>query len=136
MSDFKPMLPKDMDVSKVNFSYAKTMPNGAKLFFLEYDGSPIYIQSPEMPVTFDPQVFEEGPDAKWGTLDALIINAADELFKEKKISDTTWKGLKSYWDDQQMMDLVFAVGQYTLVSMALRTFEVPLDDFLTGWDEA
>ena len=50
---------------------------------------------------------KEGPDAKWGTLDALIINAADELFKEKKISDTTWKGLKSYWDDQQMMDLVF-----------------------------
>ena len=72
---------------------------------------------------------------KWGTLDALIINAADELFEEKKISDTTWEGLKSYWDDRQMMDLVFAVGQYTLVSMALRTFEVPLDDFLTGWDE-
>tara|TARA_B100000700_G_scaffold292509_1_gene352566 strand:- start:57 stop:605 length:549 start_codon:yes stop_codon:yes gene_type:complete len=78
---------------------------------------------------------KEGPDAEWGTLDALIINAADELFEEKKISDTTWKGLKSYWNDQQMMDLVFAVGQYTLVSMALRTFEVPLDDFLTGWDE-
>ena len=34
------------------------------------------------------------------------------------------------------MDLVFAVGQYTLVSMALKTFGVPLDDFLTGWDQA
>ncbi len=31
------------------------------------------------------------------------------------------------------MDLVFAVGQYTLVSMALRTLGVPLDDFLEGW---
>ena len=76
-----------------------------------------------------------GASAGWGTLDALIINAADELFEEKKISDMTWNALKSFWDDQQMMDLVFAIGQYTLVSMALRTFEVPLDDFLTGWSD-
>ena len=77
---------------------------------------------------------KDGASAGWGTLDALIINAADELFDDKKISDDTWNSLKAYWDDQQMMDLVFAVGQYTLVSMALRTFEVPLDYFLTGWD--
>jgi len=32
-----------------------------------------------------------------------------------------------------MMDLVFAVGQYTMVSMALRSFGVPLDDFLDGF---
>ena len=76
-----------------------------------------------------------GTSAGWGTLDALIINAADELFEEKKINDTTWNALKSFWGDQQMMDLVFAIGQYTLVSMALRTFEVPLDDFLTGWSD-
>ncbi len=76
-----------------------------------------------------------GASAGWGTLDALIINAADELFEEKKISNMTWNALKSFWDDQQMMDLVFAIGQYTLVSMALRTFEVPLDDFLTGWSD-
>ena len=76
-----------------------------------------------------------GASAGWGPLDALIINAADELFEEKKISDMTWNALKSFWDDQQMMDLVFAIGQYTLVSMALRTFEVPLDDFLTGWSD-
>ena len=77
---------------------------------------------------------KDGAEAEWGELDALIISATDELYHEKKISDETWKSLKSYWSDQQLMDLVFAVGQYTLVSMALRTFEVPLDDFLTGWE--
>ncbi len=33
--------------------------------------------------------------------------------------------LGAHWDTEQLMDLVFTVGQYTLVSMALRTFEVP-----------
>jgi hypothetical protein len=31
------------------------------------------------------------------------------------------------------MDLVFTVGQYVLVCMALNTFEVPLDEGLEGF---
>lgn len=80
------------------------------------------------------QRIKKGPEAEWSALDKLILTATDELYHDKKISDSTWIALTSHWNDQQMMDLVFAVGQYTLVSMALRTFGVPLDDFLTGWD--
>jgi hypothetical protein len=32
-----------------------------------------------------------------------------------------------------MLDLVFTVGQYTLVSMALNTFGVQLDDGIEGF---
>jgi hypothetical protein len=35
-----------------------------------------------------------------------------------------------------MMDLVFTIGQYNLVSWALNSFGVPLDDFLPGAKEA
>jgi hypothetical protein len=31
-----------------------------------------------------------------------------------------------------MMDLVFSIGQYNLVSWVLNSFGVPLDDFLPG----
>jgi 4-carboxymuconolactone decarboxylase len=31
-----------------------------------------------------------------------------------------------------MIDLVFTIGQYNLVSWALNSFGVPLDDFLPG----
>ena len=34
--------------------------------------------------------------------------------------------------DRQLMDVVFTVGQYNLVSMALKTFRVPLDEGVTG----
>lgn len=74
-----------------------------------------------------------GPEAPgWSELDRLILTATDELHHDHRIGDATWASLGEHWSTQQLMDLVFAVGQYTLVSMALRTFEVPLDDFLTS----
>ncbi len=80
MADFRPILAKDFDPSKVNFTRVLTPPNGAKLFFLEYNGGPLVIQSPDMPVTFDPQVFEEGPDAKYSVKTSL--NMSNEQCKE------------------------------------------------------
>ena len=59
---FKPILPKNFEPSKVEFSYAKSMSSGAKLFFLEYEGAVLYIQSPEMSLAFDPQVYGDGDD--------------------------------------------------------------------------
>ena len=35
---------------------------------------------------------------------------------------------------EQLMDIVFTVGQYNLVSMALNSFGVQLDEGLPGWD--
>jgi len=74
-----------------------------------------------------------GPDADWSDLERLVLQATDELHHDQVISDDTWAGLSRHWSTEQLMDLVFAVGQYTLVSMALRTFGVPLDGFLDGF---
>lgn len=77
---------------------------------------------------------KEGPAASgWSDLERLVLQATDELHEDKVISDATWAALAAQWSDHQLMDLVFAVGQYTLVSMALRSFGVPLDDFLEGF---
>lgn len=86
MSNFNPILPKDFDASKVKFSSAKTMPNGAKLFFLEYEGSPMYIQSPEMEITFDPQVFEDGPNSKFNIKSNInLSNESSKVFHDKML---------------------------------------------------
>ena len=80
MSDFRPVLAKDFDPSKVNFTNARVMGSGAKLFFLEYNGGPLVIQSPDMPLTFDPQIFEDGPNAKYSVKTSL--NMSNEQCKE------------------------------------------------------
>ena len=74
-----------------------------------------------------------GASEEWTELEALVVTATDELHHDKMISDSTWAALSEHWSEQQLMDLVFAVGQYTLVSMALKTMGVPLDDFLEPW---
>ena len=64
----------------------------------------------------------------------LLLLATDELHADAHISDTTWLGLTEHLDQQQLMDLVFTVGQYNLVSMALNSFGVQLDKGVPDWD--
>ncbi len=67
-------------------------------------------------------------------LDRLLLQATDELHADAHVSDATWEGLSKHMTTQQLMDLVFTVGQYNLVSMALNTLGVQLDEGLPGWD--
>lgn len=69
-----------------------------------------------------------GPDdPSWGELDRLILQASDELFHDKFVSDATWTALSRHLKPKALMDLVFTVGQYTQVSMFLNSFGVQLD---------
>lgn len=75
---------------------------------------------------------QEGPKAGWNPHEAAILQAADDLYENSVVSDATWNTLSATYNRQQMMDLVFSIGQYNLVSWALNSFGVPLDDFLPG----
>src|ERR1700736_3675288 len=75
---------------------------------------------------------KKGSKAGWNPHDAAIIQAADDLFENSVVSDETWKTLSASYSTEQMMDLVFTIGQYNLVSWALNSLGVPLDDFLPG----
>ena len=70
----------------------------------------------------------EGPDAPgWSTLERMMLAAVDELVADATVSDTTWAALAAELDEQQLMDLVFTVGAYEVLAMALRSFGVALD---------
>jgi 4-carboxymuconolactone decarboxylase len=73
-----------------------------------------------------------GPGAGWSAHEAALLQAADELFENSVVSDQTWAVLAAKYSTEEMMDVVFTVGQYNLVSWALNSFGVPLDDFLPG----
>lgn len=73
-----------------------------------------------------------GPDANGlAPFDATLLRAADELHHDSSLSDGTWDALHERYDDQQMLDTVFTVGQYHLVSMALNSCRVERDDGVT-----
>lgn len=76
-----------------------------------------------------------GSDADgWSDLDKALLDATDELHDDAFISDPTWERLGEL-DTQQKMDLVFTVGQYNLVSMALNTLGVQAEPDLAPFPD-
>jgi 4-carboxymuconolactone decarboxylase len=75
-----------------------------------------------------------GPDApSWSAFDRTLLRAADELVGDKRLSDATWQALAARYDERQLLDVIFTVGQYTLVSMALNSLRVPIDPGFPGF---
>jgi len=78
---------------------------------------------------------KEGPDAPgWSEFDATLLRAVDELREQAFISDAVWDALTATYDTRQLLDLIFTVGQYNLVSMALNTLGVRLDEGVAGFE--
>ncbi|MDT5079196.1 MAG: 4-carboxymuconolactone decarboxylase [Mycobacterium sp.] len=57
-------------------------------------------------------------------VDRTVLNAVDDLVDDATISDTTWTALSRHFTDQQRMDLVFTIGAYALLGMAVNTFGI------------
>jgi 4-carboxymuconolactone decarboxylase len=59
-----------------------------------------------------------GPDRPgWSARDAALLRAADELHTTSTISEATWGELAATYDAGQLVEVVYVVGQYTMLSM-------------------
>ena len=71
------------------------------------------------------------PDApEWDPLEAAMLTAVDELIADARISDATWATLDADLEVEQLLDLVFTVGAYDALAMALGSFGVQVEDDL------
>lgn len=76
-----------------------------------------------------------GSDAAgWSASDRAILKATEELHGDAFISDATWASLEAY-SVQQKLDLIFTVGQYMTISMALNSLGVQLEEGVAGFPE-
>ncbi len=62
-----------------------------------------------------------------GGLEAAVLAAVDELDEDSNVSDQTWATLREHLDERQVMDLIFTIGGYCLLSMAFNAFGVQPD---------
>lgn len=73
----------------------------------------------------------DGADAGgWKANEQALLRATDELKADTHLSDATWAALSAHYDTQQIMDIVFTVGQYNMLAMALNSLGVQLDEGL------
>jgi alkylhydroperoxidase family enzyme len=62
--------------------------------------------------------------ARWVPREAVLLQLADELRATATVSDRTWTELASHYDQQQIVDLLFA-GQYTMLSYLANACRLP-----------
>jgi alkylhydroperoxidase family enzyme len=72
-----------------------------------------------------------GPDAPfWSPLDAALLSSVDELILDGGISEPTWAVLVAELDEQQVLDIIYTVGVYEILSWMVQSFQLDLDDDL------
>lgn len=60
-------------------------------------------------------------------LDKAVLSAVDELQNNSVVSDATWAALSTHFDEHQLMDLIFTIGCYGALAMAINSFGVETD---------
>ena len=63
----------------------------------------------------------------WTPLEADLVAATDQLLDRYRIDDDTWKRLAEQLEPRQLVEVVFAVGTYTCLSMAFNSFGLEPD---------
>jgi len=66
-------------------------------------------------------------DEKVPGVAGLIVAAVDELAGSSAIGDETYAALAREFSEKQLIDLVFLIGTYSMLSMAFNTFGVELE---------
>ena len=76
----------------------------------------------------------DGLDAPgWDPFDATLLRAVDELHRDAFITDATWNALVKRYNEEQLLDVIYTVGEYSLVCMFLNSLGVQLDEGVTNW---
>ncbi|WP_077087306.1 carboxymuconolactone decarboxylase family protein [Mycobacterium rhizamassiliense] len=88
-----------------------------------------YLWSHHLPIAHREGLTDQDIDAiRDGKLadetDQAVLLATDDLVDRGTISTPVWDELGRHFDDSQRMDLVFTIGGYALLAMAVNTFGI------------
>ena len=61
-------------------------------------------------------------------IDQLVVRAVDEVEEASTVTDATWSQLREHFDEQQMLDLVFTIGCYQVLAVAVNVFGIQPED--------
>ncbi len=71
---------------------------------------------------------QEGPTAAlWSALESHALHAADQLCATHDIDEQTWTALSRELDVRQLLELLFLIGSYTMLSWIFAAIRLPLE---------
>src|SRR5262245_15786813 len=73
------------------------------------------------------QIKEGSRAPGWNPLDKAIMAAVEEFQTDTFVSDATWNALVKELDEQQLLELLVLIGQFTTVAFVLNSLRMPLE---------
>jgi alkylhydroperoxidase family enzyme len=64
-------------------------------------------------------------DGVWTDAERALLRAADELHREHDVTDSTWAVLAEHYEPAALVEILFVVGQYTMLSMVANAAGIP-----------
>jgi len=74
------------------------------------------------------QIAEGASSAVWDATEKALIRAADELYRDTVVSETTWRALSPQLGPELMMTAVVTVSDFRTISMSLNAYGVQLEE--------
>jgi len=73
----------------------------------------------------------DGPDHRiWSEHQSLLLQTADELHATRGLADGHFASLRERWSEAEIVEIVFVVGNYTMLSMVANATGVPVEQRL------
>ncbi|MGB8364446.1 MAG: carboxymuconolactone decarboxylase family protein [Rhizomicrobium sp.] len=81
----------------------------------------------------DIDAIKQGPDSShWSDSERALLRAVDQMRSSYSLDDEMWAALAEQFDHRQMMELVFAIGTYMMLSMVTNSLRIPLEGGAEG----
>ncbi|HYL53020.1 MAG TPA: carboxymuconolactone decarboxylase family protein [Acidimicrobiia bacterium] len=71
------------------------------------------------------RVAEAVDTGTWSETEQALLRAADELTTDHDVTDATWATLARHYDLPALVEILFVVGQYTMLSMVANAAGLP-----------
>lgn len=74
------------------------------------------------------EAVKPGPDdAAWSPLDRHALRATDQMYAGETVDDETWAGLAVEFDHAQMIELLFTIGTFAMMSWIFNSTGLQLE---------
>ncbi len=67
-------------------------------------------------------------------MESALLQATDELLEDTMLSDEVWSTLSGNLSTEQITDLIFTVGQYNLMAVALNSLGIQREPGIPGFE--
>ncbi|QIG80851.1 carboxymuconolactone decarboxylase family protein [Stakelama tenebrarum] len=74
----------------------------------------------------------EEVSAVWSDGEALIVRAADEMWRDNAASEATMAGLLDRFGEKRTMEVLWTIGTYAALGWIANSMRVPIEDFMLG----